>query len=108
MSSPDPELRDMIDSELRRIQIQNHVNFPAWHAALKPYARQVVDTILEEDVTPSLILYAQAAPDDETDEFDFLLVVGGGNPSPAVQAALTNYSLMDILISVENFHKPRE
>jgi hypothetical protein len=108
MSDDQSMIRDGINSELKRVQIQNHPNFPAWHASLKPHARQVLDLILEEDVTPELILFAQEAPGEEWEEFQFLRVIGGGNPGPSAQAALTNFSLGDILISVEDFGKVDE
>jgi len=105
MSEDKSNIHDGIDSELKRVQIQNHLNFPAWYASLKPHAQQVFDLVLEDDVTPDLILLAQDAPKEEWDEFQFLRVIGGGNPNPSVQAALTNFSLGDILISVEDFGK---
>jgi hypothetical protein len=108
MSEDQTNIRDSINSELKRVQIQNHPNFPAWYASLKPHARQVLDLILEDDVSPELIAFAQESPEEEWNEFQFLRVIGGGNPNPNVQAALTNFSLGDILISVEDFGKVDE
>jgi len=105
MSEDKSNIHDGIDSELKRVQIQNHPNFQEWYATLKSHARQAIDLVLEDNVTPELILFAQNVPKDEWDEFQFLQVIGGGNPDPSIQAALTNFSLGDILISVEDFGK---
>jgi len=99
----DYNLDDLIDNELKRVQIQNHPNFSAWFASLKPHARQMIEAILEEDVTPVWIKFAQYAPDEEWKEFQFLRIIGGGNPKPSVALSLTNYTLSDILIDVEDF-----
>lgn len=108
MDKDSSDIRDGIDNELKRVQIQNHYNFPAWYSALKPHARQMIDLILEDDVTPDFILFAQQAPDDEWKEFQFLRVIGGGNPNPDVILALTNVSLGEILLDVDEFRKPKE
>jgi hypothetical protein len=108
MSEDKSNIHDGIDSELKRVQIKNHPNFPEWYATLKPHARQAIDLVLEDNVTPELISFVQDVPEDEWDEFQFLGVIGGGNPDPKVQAALTNFSLGDILISVEDFGKMDE
>ena len=94
-----------IDNELRRVQIQNHANYPDWFASLPTHSRQVFEMILEEDVTPELILLAKQAPDEQWEGFEFLRVIGGGNPSPAVQSDLTNVTLLDILESLDTFGK---
>ncbi|MGE5375524.1 MAG: hypothetical protein ACM3XO_10755 [Bacteroidota bacterium] len=106
MSEDQSSIRDHINSELKRVQIQNHPNFPAWYDGLKPHTRQVVDFILEEDVTPALILLADDAPEDEWKEYLFLRTIGGGNPDPEVQPALTNFCLREILFHVEGFANP--
>ena len=103
MSEKKAIIRNEIDSELRRVQIQNHPNFSAWYASLKPYAQQVFDLILEDEVTPELISLAQDAPDDEWEEFQFLRVIGGGNLDQSVMPILTNFSLFDIFYHVEHF-----
>ncbi|MGE5643984.1 MAG: hypothetical protein ACM3Y8_13320 [Byssovorax cruenta] len=98
-----PELRDAFENELRRVLIQNHVNFPDWYSTLGPHARQVVDNIVEEDVTPELIAFAQEAPEEEWNAFQFLVMIASGNPSPNVAIALTNFALGDILTEVREF-----
>ena len=103
MSTPD--VRDAIENELRRVLIQNHPNFAEWYTNLGPHARQVIDNILEEDVTPELISFSQEAPEDEWNASQFLCVIAGGNPSPGVALALTNFALGDILIEVQEFGK---
>jgi hypothetical protein len=103
MNKEDPDIREGIDNELKRVQIHNHRNFSAWYEALKPHSRQVIDSILEEDVTPELILLAQEAPDDEWHSEQILRIIGGGNPNPSIQSALTNFSLQEILFAVQSF-----
>lgn len=98
-----PELRDAFDNELRRVLIQNHPNFANWYGHLAPHARQVLDNILEEDVTPELIAFSQEAPHEEWEAYQFLAVIAGGNPSPHVALALTNFALLDILVEVREF-----
>ena len=99
------DLRDLIDNEFKRVKIQNHPNYSEWHLALKPHARQIIDFILEEDLTPKYISLAQDAPEDEKDEYQFLLIIAGGNPNPAIMAALTNFTLADIFLEVRKFGK---
>ena len=101
MSTPD--LRDTIENEFRRVLIQNHPNFVAWYASLGPHARQAVDKILEENVTPELITFAQESPAEEWEAFQFLAVIASGNPNPNVALALTNFVLGDILLEVREF-----
>jgi hypothetical protein len=98
-----PELRNAFENELRRVLIQNHPNFSDWYSTLGPHARQVVDNIVEEDVTPELIAFAQEAPEEEWDAFQFLVMIAGGNPTPGI--ALTNVALGDILTEVREFRK---
>ena len=105
---PTPELRDLIENELRRVLIQNHPSFESWYASLGAHAQQVVDGILEEDVTPELILFSQQAPQHEWDTFQFLSIIAGGNPNPAISPALTNFALGDILIEVREFGMTHE
>jgi hypothetical protein len=97
------DLRDMIDNEFKRVKIQNHPNYLAWYEVLKPYARQIIDLILQEDLTPEYILFAQEAPEEEQDEYQFLLIIAGGNPNPALMAALTNFTLGDVLLELREF-----
>ena len=101
MTSPD--IRDGIANEFLRVQIQNHADYSAWHAGLKPYARQIVDFILEEDLTSEYIFFAQNAPEVERDEYQFIPIIAGGNPSPSNMPGLTNFTLEDILYNVRTF-----
>lgn len=103
-----PELRDLIENELRRMLIQNHPNFTDWYASLGAHSQLVIDGILEEDVTPELILFSQEAPEHEWDMFQFLSIIGGGNPNPAGSSALTNFALADILLEVREFGTAQE
>lgn len=99
------DLRDLIDNELKRVKIQNHPNYSAWHEALKPYARRIIDFILDGDLTPEYIIFAQDAPEEEQNEYQFLLIIAGGNPNPTMMPALTNFTLGDILLEVREFGK---
>ena len=99
------DIQDGIQNELRRVQIQNHRNFPGWHAALQPYARQIIDFILEEDLTPESIIFARDAPEEEWEEYQFISIIAGGNPRPSNMPALTNFTLGAILVEVEDFGK---
>lgn len=101
----EPELRDLIQNEISRVLIQNHPNFSIWFSALGPHGQQVIQNILDEDVTPELILFAQEAPEEEWDEYIFLRMIGGGNPNPAVSSVLTNLALGDILRDVRELGK---
>ena len=101
-----PELRDALENELKRVLIQNHSNYAAWYSSLGSHARQVLENILEEDVTPELIIFSQQAPEEEWDQSQFLRVIGEGNPNPEVALSLTNFSLGDILTTVRDFGKP--
>lgn len=103
-----PELRDAFDNELRRVLIRNHPNFGNWYGQLGPHARQVLDNILEEDVTPELITFSQEAPSNEWEAYQFLAVIAGGNPNPSVALALTNFALLDILVEVRAFGQPEK
>ncbi len=105
---PTPELRDLIQNEFRRVLIQNHPDFGRWHSSLGLHAKQVIDRILEEDVTPELILFAQRAPDDEWAVFTFLRMIGGGNPNSAIASVLTNFTLGYILDEVRGFGNSHE
>ncbi len=103
-----PELRDLIENELRRMLIQNHPNFTDWYASLAAHSQLVIDGILEEDVTSELILFSQEAPEFESATFQFLSIIGGGNPNPADSSALTNSALADILLEVREFGTAQE
>jgi len=106
MSTPD--VRDTIENELRRVLIQNHPNYASWYGALTPRSQQVVDILLEEDVTPELINRSQEIAGEESDAFQFIHILAGGNPSPNVVLALTNFALGDILVAVREFGNPQE
>lgn len=105
---PTPELRDIIENELRRVLIQNHPNFAAWHALLGSHGQEVVDNILEDDVTAELIRFAQESPDEEWNDFQFLRMTGAGNPDSAITSTLTNSVLGGILDEVRKFEKTQD
>jgi len=93
----------LTDNKRKRVQIQNQPEFSAWLKSLKPHARQMIEAILGEDLTPEWIDFAQQAPHDEWMEFQFLRIIGGGNRDPHVALSLTNLALDDILIDVTDF-----
>ncbi len=97
------DLRDLIDNELKRVKIKNHPNYAGWYKTLKSYSRQIVDFILDEDLTPDYIIFAQDAPVDEQHEYQFLSIIAAGNPSSSSMTGLTNFTLGDILLEIQNF-----
>jgi hypothetical protein len=97
------DLKDLIDNELKRVKIKNHPHYTGWYETLKPYSRQIVDFILDEDLTPDYIAFAQDAPVDEKHEYQFLSIISAGNPSLSTMPGLTNFTLGDILLEVQNF-----
>src|SRR5690349_14780654 len=97
------DLRDLIDNELKRVKIKNHAHYAGWYKILKPYSRQIIDFILEEDLTPDYILFAQDAPAEEQHAYQFLSIIAAGNPDPSGMPGLTNFTLGDILLEVQNF-----
>ena len=99
------DIRDGIENELRRVQIQNHAHYSAWYSALMPYARQIIDFILEEDLTPDSIIFAQDAPEEEWEKYQFISIIAGGNPRLSNMPGLTNFTLGDILLEVEDFER---
>lgn len=104
MSTPD--LRDAFENELRRVLIQNHPNYASWYETLTPRARDAIDTLMEDDVTPELIHFSQEVVEQESNTFQFIHILAGGNPSPSVVLALTNFALGDILQEIREFGKP--
>jgi hypothetical protein len=106
MSTPD--LKDAFENELRRVLIQNHPNYPSWYERLTPRAREVVDVIIKEDVTPELIQFSQEVVEEDSGTFQFMFILAGGDPSPNVVLALTNFALGDILQNVRAFEQPQE
>lgn len=97
------DLRDLIDNELKRVKIQNHPHYAGWYKTLQPYSRQIIDFILEEDLTPEYIIFAQDAPLDEQLRYSFLSTIAAGHPNPSSMPGLTNFTLADILLEVQNF-----
>ena len=102
--TPDPETskRGLVTNEIHRLKIREHPNFPAWLDKLPDHTRQVVERILDEDATAELIELAQAAPDEEWKQFQFLGMLGGGNPDPMVTHLLTQLVLMEISFQLEH------
>jgi hypothetical protein len=93
--------RDLISNEVLRLHIQKHPDFKVWYASLPPDTRQIFDLLMEGDVTPEMIEHAQSVPDHEWDQYQFLRAIGGGNPNPDIQLALTNVTLVEIFCHLE-------
>lgn len=104
----DKDKRNLIDSEVLRLRIKHHPNYPAWYDSLPLHSRLVFNALFEEDATPELIELAQQSPDDEWDNVQFLRVLGGGNPDHKVALALTNIVLYDIIYHIENLDLPED
>jgi hypothetical protein len=99
------DIRDLISNEVLRLQIQKYPDFTAWYASLLPNARQMFDILMEGDVTPEMIELAQSVPDHEWDQYQFLRAIGGGNPNPEIQLALTNVTLIEIFCYLDYKNK---
>ena len=55
--------------------------------------RQLLDDILDHDVTPEMIDAAQDSTEQEWDEYTFIQALGNGNPSPTIANDLTDVVL---------------
>ncbi len=96
-------IRDVIDNEFKRIKIQNHPNYREWYGSLSTYAQLVVESVLEEDISPDVILFAQESPMDELEGYEFLRVIADCNPAPGKMIGLTNTALEYILDDLLDF-----
>ena len=76
------DIKNNIDSEFKRALIQNHPHYPVWFAALPPLARQIITTLMGEELTPADILLAQDATEEEWSAYHFFIVIANGNPDP--------------------------
>lgn len=97
------DIKNNIDSEFKRVLIQNHPHYLAWFAALPPLARQMITTLMEEELTPADILLAQDASETEWNTYSFFKVIANGNPNLDNMPALTNFALRDVLSEVRGF-----
>ena len=96
-------IRDVIDNEFKRIKIQNHPNYSEWYGSLSTYAQLVVESVLEEDISPDVISFAQESPINELDDYEFLKVIADCNPAPGKMISLTNMALESILEDLLNY-----
>ena len=96
-------IKNFIDNEFKRALIQNHPHYAAWFAALSPLAKQMITTLMEEELTPADILLAQDASEAEWNTYSFFKVIANGNQDPDVMPALTNFTLRDVLFEVREF-----
>jgi hypothetical protein len=97
------QIRDAIDNEFKRVKIQNHPKYSEWYGSLSTYAQLVVESILEEDVSPDVISFAQDSPHGELEDYPFLRVIAECDPTPFNLLGLTNISLQYILEDLLEF-----
>lgn len=97
------DIKNNIDSEFKRVLIQNHPHYQEWFAALPPLARQMIATLMEDEPTPADILLAQDAAEEEWNAYPFLIIIASGNPDSDSMPALTNAALRDVLLEVREF-----
>ena len=97
------DIKNNIDSEFKRVLIQNHPHYLEWFAALPPLARQIITTLMEEELTVADILLAQDAAEEEWSAYPFFIVIASGNPDSDNMPALTNLALRDVLLEVREF-----
>jgi hypothetical protein len=97
------QIRDIIDNEFKRIKIQKHPNYAGWYSSLSTYAQLVVESVLEEDISPDVISFAQDSPSDELEDYEFLRVIADSNPGPGKMIGLTNTALEYILYDLIDF-----
>ena len=97
------QLRDLIDNEIKRVKIQNHQNYSDWYASLTTYAQLVVESILDEDLLPDVISFAQDCPNDNLEDYPFLRIIADGDPAPSNILSLTNLALEYILSDLSEF-----
>ena len=76
-----------------RVDITDNPNFNDWYGTLTPHVRQILDDLLDHNVTPEMINDAQDATKQEWDDYTFIRAIGGGNPSPTVANDLTDVVL---------------
>ena len=76
-----------------RNAITDHPGFNEWYGTLSPHVRQLLDEILDHNVTPEMIQAAQSSTEEEWDEHTFVRALGGGNPSPTIANDLTDVLL---------------
>ncbi len=76
-----------------RVAITDNPRFNEWYGTLPPHVRQLLDDILDHDVTPEMICSAQYATEEEWEKYTFVHALGNGNPSPTVANDLTDVVL---------------
>jgi len=96
-------IKDLIDNEFKRVRIQNHQDYLEWYASLSTYAKLIVESILEEDVSSEMISFAQDSPRDELDNYEFMRVIAEMDPIPSNLLGLTNVTLEYILYDLSEF-----
>lgn len=91
------QIKDAIDNEFKRVKIQNHPEYSEWFDSLRSYAKLIVESILQEDLSPEVISLAQESPSDELEEYEFLGVIAAMELAHSDMLSLTNTALESML-----------
>ena len=59
-----------------RVAITDHPEFNNWYATLTPHVRQILDDLLDHNVTPEMIHAAQDSTEQEWEEHTFIRALG--------------------------------
>jgi hypothetical protein len=97
---------DSIVNELNQIfrtSIEQHADFLVMYGSLSAQSRNIVNALLEDDVTPELIRAAHLATPEEFSRYTFLRALDGGNPNPEIAPDLTNVVLGCLLEGLGEF-----
>lgn len=76
-----------------RVAITDNPRFNEWYGTLTPLVRQILDEILDHDITPSMICLAQECSEEDWEKNMFIQALGNGNPSPTAANDLTDVVL---------------
>jgi hypothetical protein len=76
-----------------RAAITAHPDFNNWRGEFSEHTRQIIDDLLDHNVTLEMIERADSAPREEWDHHMFLRALTGGNCDPAIANDLTDVVL---------------
>lgn len=82
-----------------RVAVTDSKYFNAWYGDLSPHMCQIVDDILDHNVTPEMIAAAQNTTDEEWENM-FVQALGNGTTDPTLANDLTDIVLGLMLWSV--------
>ena len=95
-------------NQIFRTSIEQHADYLVMYGSLSAQSRNIVNALLEDDVTPELIRAAHLATPEEFSRYTFLRALDGGNPSPEVALELTNVVLGCLLEGLGEFWEYEE